>query len=501
MRLGWFYGMIATVVLSSVAICPSALAQNTGDAFERYRQVIDKRFEKIRQGNEQVFNNYRDKINNDFAQYLEKEWDRLSINQVIPNRPKPEPKPVVDNVPAEESKPLPHVIPLQEEDHEKPQPKPVEPIKPSEPVLSEPKPESNFTSFLFFGNECKIHIPAPKEYSLKGASTEEIGKAWEVLVNDKYNDMLLECLEYRESLALCDWGMYQFLRAFSESYCGDAECNDAVMLQMFILSQLGYRVRLGKQGDQLVNLVAFEQTLFSVPYLILDGIFFYNLSEKASKGGIEICNFTFPGESSASLKMRSFPNLPDDPTDSRTVRSRSYSSASVNVRTNQNLIRFLDTYPGCSWELFAEASLSQAIKDQIYPILREAIDGQSEQKAAGILLNFVQTGFEYQTDDEQFGREKTFFGDETFFYPYCDCEDRSVLFAILVKELLGLDVVLLDYPSHIATAVHFNTETIGDYFNINGMKYIICDPTYIGAPIGKSMPNMVSVGANILKIN
>ena len=29
-----------------------------------------------------------------------------------------------------------------------------------------------------------------------------------------------------------------------------------------------------------------------------------------------------------------------------------------------------------------------------------------------------------------------------YYYPYSDCEDRSILFARLVKDLLGLDVVM-----------------------------------------------------------
>ena len=69
-----------------------------------------------------------------------------------------------------------------------------------------------------------------------------------------------------------------------------------------------------------------------------------------------------------------------------------------------------------------------------------------------------------------------------------------------MKELLGLDVVLLEYPSHIATAVCFNEKIEGDYFDLSGKKYIICDPTYIGAPIGKSMPDMLKLNANILRI-
>ena len=491
---------VAVVVCAAIVPCFMASAQNDNDPFEKIRQTMDKRFEEVRQDNERVFNNYRDRINHEFSTYLEREWEKTSLSKVIPNPFKPEPKPVVDNIPAEDSDPLPHVIPL-EDNQEKPQPKPIEPIPPIVPDEPNPSPESNVISFSFFGSICKMHIPTPKEYALKDASMEEVGKAWDILIGDNYNNMLIECLEYRDSMALCDWGMYQFLLAITEKYCGSRVSNDAILMQMFVLCQLGYRVRLAKQGDQLINLIAFDTPVFGAPYLELDGVAFYNLSESDSKGEIQICNYAFPGEKSASLKMRSLPVLPEDLNAARSVRSNSFSVAAVSVRTNKNLIKFLDTYPGCSWELFAQASLSQSVKDQIYPALKRAVAGQTEQQAANILLNFVQTGFEYKTDDEQFGREKTFFGDETFYYPFCDCEDRSVLFAILVKDLLGLRVVLLDYLSHIATAVHFNSETIGDYFDIEGVRYTICDPTYIGAPIGKSMPDMLKLRANILKVN
>ena len=102
-------------------------------------------------------------------------------------------------------------------------------------------------------------------------------------------------------------------------------------------------------------------------------------------------------------------------------------------------------------------------------------------EAVGILLDFVQTAFEYQTDEQQFGKERPLFGDEILFYPYCDCEDRSILFSVLVRELVGLDVVLLNYPEHLATTVRFDDDVKGDYIMIDGKRYVVCDPTYIGA--------------------
>ena len=96
------------------------------------------------------------------------------------------------------------------------------------------------------------------------------------------------------------------------------------------------------------------------------------------------------------------------------------------------------------------------------------------------------------------GHDRAFFAEETLFYPYCDCEDRSILFSRLVRDLLGLDVMLVFYPGHLATAVAFNTSVKGDYIDMNGKHYTICDPTYIGAPIGATMPDMDNKTAKVI---
>jgi hypothetical protein len=115
-------------------------------------------------------------------------------------------------------------------------------------------------------------------------------------------------------------------------------------------------------------------------------------------------------------------------------------------------------------------------------------------------LNFVQTAFDYQTDGQQFGYERSLFADETFFYPYSDCEDRSILFAVLVRELLGLEVVLLSYPKHIATAVRFNSEVTGDALIIDNRRFTVCDPTYLGAGIGMAMDEFRETKAKVILI-
>ena len=69
----------------------------------------------------------------------------------------------------------------------------------------------------------------------------------------------------------------------------------------------------------------------------------------------------------------------------------------------------------------------------------------------------------------------------------------------MVRELLNLEVVLLDYPTHIATAICFPGDVTGDYLMLDGKKYIISDPTYIGAPVGKCAPKYKTISPNIVR--
>ena len=496
------------IVIVSTISSINASAQNNEDVFEAYRNHVNSLFNERKQANEKIFRSYRDSINNEFSKYLERRWEEMSLSKSFPNPFKPEPEPVVDNTPVTSSTPLPHVEPKPEP---APEPTPVAPVIETAPAPAPapaptpvptpaPSPAEQTFKFDFFGAICKVNLPSSKTFMVQSTSKEDISAAWKTISSGEYDAFINDCTQYRKNLKLCDWGTYQFVREASKAYFGNPDSNEAAMFQMYALSQLGYKLRLCKQNNRLISVIAFQEKIFAVPYLTIDDTEFYFLGPKLTDTSIQLCDFSFPDEKRASMRVNTLPNLPAKATPKRSIKSRAYPNVTASISVNSNLINFMDTYPCCSWELFAEASLSQNVKDQLYPSLKKTIAGLSEKDAANILLNLIQTGFEYKTDGDQFGREKTFFGDEPFFYPYCDCEDRSILFAILVKDLMNLDVVLLDYPTHIATAVCFNENIAGDYFDIDGKKYIICDPTYIGAPIGKSMPDMLKLEANILRI-
>ncbi|NJL15075.1 MAG: hypothetical protein HC913_20120 [Microscillaceae bacterium] len=136
-------------------------------------------------------------------------------------------------------------------------------------------------------------------------------------------------------------------------------------------------------------------------------------------------------------------------------------------------------------------------KTQLAPLLKD----KSEEEALNFLLAMVQFGLAYQTDQEQFGQEKPLTSDETLFYPYADCEDRAILFAWLVRDLLGLPVVGLDYPGHMATAVRLSQPIKGNYCLYQNAQYWVCDPTYLGAVAGQAMPDLAAINPEIVPLS
>lgn len=232
-----------------------------------------------------------------------------------------------------------------------------------------------------------------------------------------------------------------------------------------------------------------------------NGINYYVIDNSKKAGPIYVFDREFPREQQFSLAIAQQPILSFDPVDSQNFSINHPVKADVDVAINRNLIDFYDDYPlNSHWNLYANASLSQDVKDQLYPELEKIIEGKRNPEAANNLLHFVQKAFQYKTDQEQFGIERSLFPDETFYYPYSDCEDRAILYSVLIRELLGLDVVLVHYPEHIATAVAFDDSVNGDYFDINGRRFTVCDPTYINANIGMAMTQYKSTPAEIIKL-
>ena len=485
-------------LLTLLGLCLTAFAvgQTEDDEWNRFLNQSNSGFEQFKQKNDQDFEAFRKQINEKYAQFMKKHWDSFDAKpkEDIPWKPEP-PKPVVvDPKKRPTADPIPANKPIAPKPIVKPQP--IAPIKPKPQPQNTPAP--SLRNVTMFGTQYGFTINDKHPVKLQSVTENDVAELWEQL-NDVYFDRILaECLEYREKRQMCDWAYYQLTKAVAETCCG-GQTNESVVYHMYLLTQSGFKVRIARSQERLILLLGSDEYIYRRSYYNLAGGRFYVMDPSFKGQSLNIFDHAFPKEHSFSLSQ-SQQDFAWVPVGKRTVTSRRYPNVSATVETNKNLIDFYNTYPLSSyWQFYSAASLSEGLKKTLYPVLREAIKGKSETDAANILINYVQTGFDYATDDKQFGYERPLFPDETFFYPYSDCEDRSILYANLVRELMGLEVVLLHYPGHLATAVCFKGNVTGDYLMVDGVKYIVCDPTYIGASIGMAMPQFKEVTANVVK--
>ena len=398
----------------------------------------------------------------------------------------------------------------------KPQPvapkaEPTTPAKPqATPVKPQPKPKAKpamqsslqkefYPSVAINYCNTKLYIDASMKGVINITSSQEcaVADGYEALCRSNYKPLIANCQQAQKDFRLNDWGVFLFVKTAAEALCNDE--NSCIVMQQFLLNELGYRAKMARRGDrnQLLLFVATDCMVYGHPYFTKEGLNYYNIN------GTEACTFYMCNQDSKKAKTPVAMRLNNVPALNSGVVSRQRTNkagnVSVSVNVSKSLMDFYASMPQCDYGVYAKAPVAGSLAQEVLGTLRPLVQGKSEVDAANLLLNFVQTGFKYATDEEQFGFEKPFFVEELFYYPACDCEDRSVLFGWLVRELLGLDVVYLDYPNHIATAVQFKGDVKGDFLTVDGKRYTVCDPTYIGASIGMTMPNLRSAGVSILR--
>lgn len=332
---------------------------------------------------------------------------------------------------------------------------------------------------------------------LNGVKENDVADAYEAICGTDYKLLLKECRQIASDLSLNDWGIFTLLRTVADAYCSNE--NESVVMQQFLLNEMGYKAKMARKAnaDKMLLFVAADCTIYGYPVLKVGGLTYYTVNSN------EPCTFYMCEKDAPNAKnaldmcIEVAPAFAGKMTHS--LRTAKGIDSPIGISVPNALIEFYKTYPQCDYRVYVTAPVNELVAYDLLESLKPDIAGKSEAEAANILINFVQTAFQYATDNEQFGYEKPFFVEELFYYPYSDCEDRSILFSYLVRSLLGLDVVLLDYPNHIATAVRFNGDVGGDYLMVNGQKYTVCDPTYIGASIGMTMPAFKKVAAKVLK--
>lgn len=445
------------------------------------------------------YENFRDEANRKYAEFVKDTWKQHKVMPAIP-KPKNEDKPPVVIKDKERQKPI-EDNPLPIEDTVKPPVPEPQPI-PVAPIIEQPKPAEKHVAFTVYGTEMKVRFNDDQQFTLTDCSELSVADMWQKLSGLDYNNTIRDCLELRITKRLSDWAYLNMLSKMAETCVGKG--NAATLLMAYIFCQSGYQMRLARAGEQLKLLFGTEHAIYGKGFYRIDDVDYYMYDGEEEH--LHICNVAFPQEKPLSLLVPQQQDFTVVKSPMRSFNSDLYHDLKVKACVNKNMIDFYSNYPSSMiksnfitrWAMYANTPMERTVKESLYPELRKNLKDRTELSCVERLLNWVQTAFVYEYDDKVWGADRAFFAEESLFYPYCDCEDRSILLSRLVRDLLGLKVILVFYPGHLATAVHFTGEVKGDYIMLDGMKFVICDPTYINAPVGKTMPNMDNSKATVI---
>lgn len=489
MKRQGFIALLAVAVLCTMQV----QAQSKSQSFEEYKKQAMSAYKSYVKEKVTAFENFRAQRNKEFASYLKKKWMRYEQQPEV--EPPVRPKPVVPD--PKDDATMPSRLPVLTV---KPIKKPDAPVDVTvKPIPRDVKP-AEALQFDFYGTRCRVRFAKNKAFTLGDISEQYVSQVWNELVSPDYSTLLDDCIAYRSELQLCDWAYVKFTESVANTLFGSAKPNEAALLQAFLLMQSGYDAKVIRLGsDRLMPALSADNQIYGYTFFVNGGRRYYLLEKIKEKQPIYTYDEMFYDKARpCALGVPREQQFPVVKAAATTRASSKYPAAHVETNANDNLMAFYNDFPHCEWTVYARTPMTSEMRDEVLSPLRAAIKGKGEIEAANILLNFVQTGFKYKTDEEQFGYERPLFVDEVFYYPYCDCEDRAILYVYLVHELLGLDVALLYYPMHLAAAVAFNESVDGDSMMINGRKYLVCDPTIIsGASVGEAMKRYKNTEATV----
>ena len=355
-------------------------------------------------------------------------------------------------------------------------------------------------STTLFGTSVDVPYAAGATPSMEGPPGKEaIGAFWKDAAQSNLQ-ATAEALHARTSrLDLGDWGYYRAVRALSQEMydraAGQEQANAATLWTWSLLVESGYAARVGYNENEVFLMLPSDERLFDRPQLYIDDQRHYivGVEDRSGFGSLQTYQGTHPeAQRVLSFDLQTMPALDAEMQKRELSFNFDGQTHTLTVDVNPALLEFLTAYPDIELSVLFRAGMSPAVRQSVLSALRPLVRDRSEVEALNLLLRFVQTAFEYEVDQENFGEERFLFPEQTLGAAASDCEDRAVLFAYLVRQLLDLKTAALSYPRHVTTAVHLedsDLETVGGYqVEVQGETYVMADPTYINAGTGMAMP-------------
>ena len=438
---------------------------------------LDDEWKAFQQTETQSFTDFRSAHDKEFTQFLEQHWEEFDLYQGKTRdvTPKPPKAPIVKNW-------LTSIY-----------------DKIGEVVFDKPNKTNNYKdSRLFFGHTINgvtfSNIDFP---DLSHPNNKKLAQVWKHLSSVNHDETLHKLNQQKNMLQLGDWGFYLYLDYLLQTQFSVE--NQRISYLWFLLNKLNYDVKIAYDKSQIYLMIPSSITLYGKSFVDIKNVTYYMLKTKVDQSPL----LSYPGKYSANNHNLNvdFKTIikPSGQTKSRTLSYKEDNGTTeIQLDFDSGISTMLNYYPQIDLEHYFSAQPDKTTIRSLRNQISRKLEGLSTRESINYLLNLTQTGFSYAKDQQQFGEENYLLTEESLLYQANDCEDRSIFLAWLIKDLLNLRVIGLDFPGHIAIAVEMESQANDWKISSEGHSYLIADPTYIGAKVGMIMPSLKNEQAKVI---
>lgn len=450
-------------------------------------------YEEFRRGMYERYNKFRDGMYERYDEFLAGAWTEYEAiaGHKRSNTPKPRTAPHAPSMP-ETAKPVEVEAPIMAEPAQAPSHVPEPRVEPASTAPLTATPAAPPAEFDFYGMSMQIPeqgLEIPPTVTDK----QDLAARWRSLSkNAKARATVAALRSLASELKLNDYLTLELVRSYVASRYALAGSAARASLVHFIMVGLGYDVRLGITGDtDGVLLVPLRQDVAEHPFLKINGKKYYIFMDRKlaksdyARTSISTCDVTSDGSLIDVDCSLSDLNLPYKPHHYKVDNGTLCIEGDVNA----NIFPVLRHYPLMQTGDYARSTVQPQVRRDIVEQLSAQLKGKDPAQAVDELLKFIQSGFDYATDEDFHGYEKPYFLEENLFYPKNDCEDRAIFYTYMLWNVLGIPNHLIAYPGHESASLVLDEIPAGDSYHFEGKRYLISDPTYIGASTGQCMPD------------
>ncbi|MCX6186567.1 MAG: hypothetical protein NTU43_06155 [Bacteroidetes bacterium] len=308
-------------------------------------------------------------------------------------------------------------------------------------------------------------IEIPVDHSLfiefnKPLSDANIKDFYSSVNASQYVETVQSLLKYKQNHNLNDWFYYQLVRKVVQQISPkDDNYYRYTLYKWFVMAKSGYDVHLAIGGQQLLFYIRSDENIYDIPFYVKNNKQYVCLNrhdyiktdfEKLTVLEVEIA--IAKAVNAFSYKISQLPDFKSNTYAEKDIHFDYHENAyEFKIKINPQLNTIFANYPVVDFDSYFNIPLSKETYSSLILTLKSNLQGMSQKEGVEYLMDFTRYAFSYESDQDNYGKEKRLSPELTLLSDHSDCDDRVGLFFYLVKEIYNLPMITLLYPTHVTS--------------------------------------------------